>query len=103
MYISCLSLPLRGYVVISVLFQMSGETPKKLDLFPTSSSRTIDPCIAMIDGCFAVAKDEYLFAVDPKNKSLQEPSSSMPNFIDTSESTKFKALEWTHPLQMLGL
>lgn len=89
--------------MMSVLFQMSGDTPKKLDLFPTSSSRTIDPCIAMIDGCFAVAKDEYLFAVDPKNKSLQEPSSSsMANFPDTSESTKFKALEWTHPLQMLG-
>lgn len=83
---------------------MSGETPKKLDLFPTSSSRTIDPCIAMIDGCFAVVKDEYLFAVDPKNKSLQDdPSSSLANFPNESnESTKFKALEWTHPLQVLG-
>ncbi len=82
---------------------MSGEIPQKLDLFPTSSSRTIDPCIALIDGCFAVAKDEYLFAVDPKNKSLQEPSTSLANFPTNTESTKFKALEWTHPLQVLGM
>lgn len=78
---------------------MSSDVPQKLDLFPTSSSRTIDPCIAMIDGCFAVAKDEYLFAVDPKNKSLQEPSTSFPT---NTESAKFKALEWTHPLQVIG-
>lgn len=81
---------------------MSGETPQKLDLFPTSSSRTIDPCIALIDGYFAVAKDEYLFAVDPKNKSLQEPSTSLSYFPANTESTKFKALEWTNPLQVLG-
>lgn len=87
---------------MQVQFQMSTDIPQKLDLFPTSSSRTIDPCIAMIDGCFAVAKDEYLFAVDPKNKSLQEPSTSLANFPTNTESTKFKALEWTHPLQVLG-
>lgn len=81
---------------------MSGESPKKLDLFPTSSSRTIDPCIALIDGCFAVAKDEFLFAVDPKSKSLEEPSTSLTNFPSNTEATKFKALEWSHPLQVLG-
>ena len=89
---------------------MSDDTPKKCDLFPTSSSRTVDPCMTLINNSFAVAKDEYLIAVDPKMRSLQDqqPAPVVPqsaaSTVDVDDESKksFKSLAWSHPIQVLG-
>lgn len=84
--------------------QISGENPKKQDLFPTSSSRTIDPCISLIDNYFAVAKDEYLIAVDPKSKSPHEPKTAVVEAaIKGEKETRktFKSFAWSQPVQVL--
>lgn len=88
-------------------FQISGNNPAKQDLFPTSSSRTIDPCIALIDNCFAVAKDEFLIAVDPKSKSPHESitvaaAGTAATIINEKEKREtFKSFAWSQPLQIL--
>lgn len=89
-------------------FQLSGEQPRKIDLFPTSSSKSIEPCISLIeDGVFAVAKDEYLVTVytekytkDGKDKGtgLVKADASM---LTTKDTRNLKSLSWSEPFQGL--
>lgn len=88
-------------------FQISSEIPRKTELFPTSSSKTIDPCIAIINEMFAVVKDEFLIAVDPKSSILPESSMSsgklLKNQVIQSDANKpFKSFAWSHPINQLG-
>lgn len=81
-------------------FKLAG---KKRELFPTSSSRTIDPCMTKIgNDLFAVAKDDTLIPV-----SLTQ-TEEFDKKADNSKNTKsikpvFKSFTWSQPLQMLGL
>ena len=81
-----------------------------MDLFPTSSSRTIEPCINLIDNdrLFGLVKDEYLITVstrvaDEKNKMLQARqdstvSSSSLSVLDPKNG-KTSTIAWSEPLQ----
>lgn len=103
-------------------FQLLDEKRRKIDLFPTSSSRTIDPCIAQIDEkYFGVIKDEYLITIgssgetekDLKNlKSKGEmvgvgsSSGNLASMVNATSVLDFKnkaypTLAWKEPLQML--
>lgn len=100
------------YIYTELSFeQISGKTPERKDLFPTSSSRTIDPCISILDDIFAVAKDEYLIAVNPKTifQDFHVPVSAGSVSKDdlkvkqeAEHKKMFKSLAWTHPLQTLS-
>ncbi|XP_055613436.1 vam6/Vps39-like protein [Uranotaenia lowii] len=97
-----------GFKTEYVIYDISGEQPKKIDLFPTSSSKSIEPCISLIeDGVFAVAKDEYLVTVytekyktDGKENSsgLVKPDASM---LTTKDTRNLKSLIWSEPFQGL--
>lgn len=83
--------------------QISGERPRKVDLFPTSSSKTIDPCITIINDCFAVVKDEFLIAVDPKSSTLSDSAANekllmMDPMGNNKSSKRFKSFAWTQPV-----
>lgn len=84
------------------LLQISGERPRKVDLFPTSSSKTIDPCITIINDCFAVVKDEFLIAVDPKSSTLSDSAVNEKLLMDpmggNKSSKRFKSFAWTQPV-----
>lgn len=67
--------------------------------------------MTFINGCYAVAKDEYLIAVDPKSKFQDLPPTSgsvkvagdglMATGQDT-ENVTFKSLAWSQNIQVLG-
>lgn len=95
------------------LFKISDGIPKKRDLFPTGSSRAINPCITIINNCFAVLKDEYLIAVDPKCNSIQDgvqipasgsaiPIKPINTPSDNITHKSFKSLAWSQNIQALG-
>lgn len=96
-----------GFKTEYVIYDISGE-PRKIDLFPTSSSKSIEPCISLIeDGVFAVAKDEYLVTVytekytnDGKDKvsSMTKPDASL---LTTKDTRNLKSLSWSEPFQGL--
>lgn len=89
-------------------FQISSEKPRKIELFPTSSSKTIDPCITIINEFFAVVKDEFLIAVDPKSSILPESVVSggklLKDQVTLSQDTNkpFKSFAWSLPVNQLG-
>lgn len=71
--------------------------------------------MTFINNCFAVAKDEYLIAVDPKMKSIQDDvpipaagsaasiaaaTASAQNVMTTKT---FKSLAWSQNIQVLGI
>lgn len=90
--------------------QISEEKPRKIDLFPTSSSKTIDPCVTIINECFALVKDEFLVAVDPKSSTLSDINTNNKLLLQEltagpskdSTNKRFKSFAWSHPLQALG-
>lgn len=65
--------------------------------------------MALINNCFAVAKDEFLIAVDPKSK-LQElvpkSGSTVAGTVATAAvadpAKSFKSLAWSQNIQVLG-
>lgn len=78
-------------------------------MFPTSSSKTIDPCIAVINDLFAVMKDEFLIAVDPKNSISPDSSATSGKIfkeqVALTQDTKnkaFKSFAWSQPISQLG-
>lgn len=92
---------------------MSSGKPKKIDLFPTSSSRTIEPCIDLIDNdkYFGLVKDEYLITVSTvtptendkmtgmlKVRQESTVSSSSMSGLDPKNS-KTPTIAWSEPLQ----
>lgn len=91
------------------IFQISSEKPRKIELFPTSSSKTIDPCIAIINEYFAVVKDEFLIAVDPKSSILPDSSASSGRVLkdqvtlpQDNTNKPFKSFAWSNPINQLG-
>lgn len=79
-------------------------------MFPTSSSKTIDPCIAIINEFFAVVKDEYLIAVDPKSSILPDSTASGGKILkdqvtlpQDNTNKPFKSFAWSHPITQLGM
>ena len=86
-----------GYKTEYVLFDISNEKSRKKDLFPTtsSSSRSIDPCMTLIDNekFFAVVKDEHLITIpttaseDAKGNSLK-PFDNRASVLDPKVANK---------------
>lgn len=88
--------------------QISLEKPRKTELFPTSS-KTIDPCIAIINEMFAVVKDEFLIAVDPKSSTMIESSATSGKMLKDqinlpldNTSKPFKSFAWSQAISQLG-
>ncbi|XP_016951341.1 vam6/Vps39-like protein [Drosophila biarmipes] len=55
-----------GYKDEYVIYDISGKSPKKHNLFLTSSSISRDPCICLIrNNLLGISKDSYLVVVDP--------------------------------------
>ena len=85
--------------------QISDEKRKKTDLFPTSSSRTIDPCMTLIDNekFFGVIKDEYLITIpasdEVKNDKMKPDSGT--SILDPKTNKSFPTIVWSEPPQML--
>lgn len=85
--------------------KISDEKRKKTDLFPTSSSRTIDPCMTLIDHekFFGVVKDEYLITIpsseEVKNEKLRIDSGT--SVLDPKSNKSFPTIVWSEPPQML--
>lgn len=78
---------------------MSDEKRKKTDLFPTSSSRTIDPCITLIDNekYFGVVKDEYLITIPSSEevKNMKSKPESGTSILDPKTNQSFPTIVWS--------
>lgn len=88
-----------GFKTEYVLYNISG---KKTELFPTSSSRNVDPCITIISNeLFSVAKDEFLISVDPKKSEAKAKGTE--DFLTSKDvsSKKFKSLQLSQPPQVV--
>uniref|UniRef100_A0A182JZ75 CNH domain-containing protein n=1 Tax=Anopheles christyi TaxID=43041 RepID=A0A182JZ75_9DIPT len=104
-----------GYKTEYVLYDMSAAQPRKVDLFPTSSSKTIEPCITLIeDSVFAVVKDEFLITIytEKYRSDDREGPNSMSGSVKPVEAKAVKAdaakrtmnlksLIWSEPFQCL--
>ncbi|XP_055309525.1 vam6/Vps39-like protein [Sitodiplosis mosellana] len=97
-----------GFKTDYIVYDISSERPRKTELFPTSSSKTIDPCITVINELFAVVKDEFLIAVDPKSSVLQETcatsgkiSKEQATLPQDQTNKSFKSFAWSHPISQL--
>ncbi|KAH8382910.1 hypothetical protein KR009_005771 [Drosophila setifemur] len=96
-----------GYKDEYVVYDISGKTPKKYDLFLTSSSISRDPCICLIRNSFlGISKDSYLVMVDPSQYKSKESEGNATSIEEVRpggrESKKsLSPLLWTSPL--LGL
>ncbi|XP_053659003.1 vam6/Vps39-like protein [Anopheles marshallii] len=105
-----------GYKTEYVLYDMSAAQPRKVDLFPTSSSKTIEPCITLIeDSVFAVVKDEFLITIYTEKYRLDDRDgpNSMSGSVKPTEalavkseadkrSMNLKSLIWSEPFQCLA-
>ncbi|GAB0088727.1 Vacuolar sorting protein 39/Transforming growth factor beta receptor-associated domain 1 [Sergentomyia squamirostris] len=98
-----------GFKTEYVLYTLTDKEPEKRDLFPTSSSRTVDPCITVIDNDrFGLAKDEFIIPVESPNPSQQElnkiKGSARPEDFTGAQdgsSKVIKSIAWTSPVQAL--
>ncbi|XP_035892749.1 vam6/Vps39-like protein [Anopheles stephensi] len=107
-----------GYKTEYVLYDMSASQPRKVDLFPTSSSKTIEPCITLIeDSVFAVVKDEFLITIYTEKYRVDDrdgPGNSMSGSVKPAEALasvkadaakrtmNLKSLIWSEPFQCLA-
>ncbi|XP_035774752.1 vam6/Vps39-like protein isoform X2 [Anopheles albimanus] len=105
-----------GYKTEYVLFDINGDQPRKIDLFPTSSSKSIEPCITLIeDNVFAVVKDELLITIctekyqqDEREGTNMSGSVKPPDLaantaaaLGDKRTMNLKALNWSEPFQSL--
>ncbi|KFB35035.1 AGAP002498-PA-like protein [Anopheles sinensis] len=105
-----------GYKTEYVLYDISGDQPRKIDLFPTSSSKTIEPCITLIeDSVFAVVKDEFLITIytEKYRADDREGPNSMSGSVkpveaiaaaannEAKRTMNLKTLIWSEPFQSL--
>lgn len=74
-------------------------------MFPTSSSRTIDPCICLIDNekYFGVVKDEYLITIPSSSeaKNAKTKLDSGASVLDPKANKSFPTIVWSEAPQML--
>lgn len=93
-----------GYKTEYVLYDISDDKRKRHDLFPTTSaSRSIDPCITLIDNekFFALVKDEHLVTIPTTNEEAN--SNSKLKLLDTTSilnpktSKSLPSITWTEP------
>lgn len=97
-----------GYKTEYVLFDISDEKRKRQDLFPTTSSpsRSIDPCISLIDNerFFGVVKDEHLITIrtsnDDSKKTLMKLDSET-SILDPKSNKASPTITWTSPPQLV--
>lgn len=98
-----------GFKSEYVIYKLDAEKGVlKFDLFPTSSARSIDPCITIINNVgFAVAKDDYVIVVDPliatadeKDYVVIQGSSQMKSTAEDSKLS-FRSIAWSSPLQTM--
>lgn len=93
-----------GYKTEYVLYDISdADKRKKQDLFPTTSnSRSIDPCVALIDNdrFFAVVKDEHLITIPTNDEAKNNPSkldSEASILIPQSNKASPITITWSEP------
>lgn len=69
-------------------------------MFPTSSSRTIDPCLTLIDNekYFGVVKDDYLITIPSSDEVKNKTGTSI---LDPKTNKNFPTIQWSEPPQML--
>lgn len=74
-------------------------------MFPTSSSRTIDPCLTLIDNekYFGVVKDDYLITIPSSDelKNAKTKPESGTSVLDPKANKSFPTIQWSEPPQML--
>ncbi|XP_017034400.1 vam6/Vps39-like protein [Drosophila kikkawai] len=92
-----------GYKDEYVVYDISCKTPKKHDLFLTSSSISRDPCICLIrNNMLGISKDSYLVVVDPsqykdnKDGSASSFENVRPGGMENKNS--LTPLLWSSPL-----
>ncbi|XP_058058938.1 vam6/Vps39-like protein [Anopheles bellator] len=103
-----------GYKTEYALYDISGDMPRKIDLFPTSSSKSIEPCITLIeDSVFAVVKDELLITIYTEKYKLDEregtnmsgsvkpPEVANAVALGDKRTMNLKSLNWSEPFQCL--
>lgn len=92
-----------GYKTEYVLFDISDEKRRRQDLFPTTSaSRSIDPCVTLIDNekFFGVVKDEHLLTIptssdDGSSNSLK--LDSKVSILDPKSNKSLPTITWSEP------
>ncbi|BFF89286.1 vam6/Vps39-like protein [Drosophila madeirensis] len=90
-----------GYKDEYVVYDISCNTPKKHDLFLTSSSVSRDPCICLIrNNMLGISKDKYLVIVDPSQYKSKDNATSVdevhPGGMESKNS--LPPLLWSSPL-----
>ncbi|KAI8045055.1 vam6/Vps39-like protein [Drosophila gunungcola] len=90
-----------GYKDEYVIYDISSTTPKKHDLFLTSSSISRDPCICLIrNNMLGISKDSYLVVVDPSRYKDTDGNNSStdvrPGGMESNSS--LTPLLWSSPL-----
>ncbi|XP_070501582.1 vam6/Vps39-like protein [Chironomus tepperi] len=91
-----------GYKTEYILFDISDEKRRKQDLFPTtSSSRSIDPCVSLIDNekFFAVVKDEHLITIPTSDDAKNNASAldSKASILDPKSGKSLPTITWSEP------
>lgn len=73
---------------------------KKKDLFPTSSSKTVEPCVALIDSekYFAIITDEHLMTIPTSD---DEKDVKQISILDAKTNKSLSMIKWSKPPQML--
>lgn len=96
-----------GFKTEYILYDITlPENPKKRDLFPISSSRTMEPCISILsENVFGIAKDEFLISIYPQvDQELPTEGQYNPELDEASAEAadkRFGTLQWSEPLQQL--
>ncbi|XP_017141940.1 vam6/Vps39-like protein [Drosophila miranda] len=93
-----------GYKDEYVVYDISCNTPKKHDLFLTSSSVSRDPCICLIrNNMLGISKDKYLVIVDPSQYKSKENDGSATSVDEVrpggmENKNSLPPLLWSSPL-----
>jgi hypothetical protein len=94
-----------GYKTEYVLLDISDDKRKRYDLFPTTSSasRSIDPCITLIDNekFFAVVKDEHLVTIPAYSEDTNNSKINSASILNPKTSKLLPTITWSEPAQLV--
>lgn len=89
-----------GFKTEYILIDISDEKRRRHDLFPTTSvSRSIDPCVTLIDNekFFAVVKDEHLITISTVSEDTKSAGKFGSSIADPKTSKSFPTITWSEP------